>query len=204
MQQQRFGIARQLRSIVLVVIEHVCRHPHRLGAPAPAGVANDSEKPGACVPPCKGWEVAKRAQCGLLHNVFRIMLVSNQPACQTVCSVEVWQDDVLEPFWGDCAVSRRDHTIVMAGGPAIIPATPYGTGSAVLDISLRSVSRTAARPWARTDGRIITQGGRTPEGINRPRSVMKQTTVTACVNHGPRLRRQVSVDRAETTWIARC
>ena len=64
--------------------------------PAAAGIANNPEEPRLCVPPFEGMEVAKGPQRRLLHDIFRIVLVSHQPSREPVRRFEVRQDDDIK------------------------------------------------------------------------------------------------------------
>src|SRR5262249_12469359 len=58
-------------------------------APSTAAVSNDSEKPRPPVPAGKRPKVPKRAERRFLHHIFRVVLVTNEPACQSTPGVEV-------------------------------------------------------------------------------------------------------------------
>ena len=96
MKQQRFRIGRELLTAVLIFIKAVCRHLARLGVPAVARIPNDAEEPAAAVHSLKGREVPKRPQRGLLHNIFRVVVVSDKPAGKSIRGLEVRKDDILE------------------------------------------------------------------------------------------------------------
>ena len=59
-------------------------------------VAHDAQKPRPTVFATKTFEKSKRAQSGLLHNVFRVPIVAQEKARQIVSRVEMRQDLPLE------------------------------------------------------------------------------------------------------------
>src|SRR5713226_6310624 len=67
-----------------------------LPEPGVAGVAHNGEQPGAAVPAPKPFKKTQGAEIGLLHQVFRIVLVAGQPARQIVGGTKVRQNLLLE------------------------------------------------------------------------------------------------------------
>src|SRR4029450_8279169 len=96
LEQQRFRIARRPFAVVLLFIERVGQCLESATAPATTGVANDSEEPGTAVSARKCAEVPKGPQRRLLHDVFSIVLIPHQPACQAIASIEVGQYNLLK------------------------------------------------------------------------------------------------------------
>jgi hypothetical protein len=75
----------------------------RIGLPLPAGdearvvrIPHDPEKPRASVPAGERSEVSQCSQDGILHDIFGILVVPHEPACQSISGVEVRQDDRVE------------------------------------------------------------------------------------------------------------
>src|SRR5947209_4360055 len=64
--------------------------------PAEAGVANDSKQPGASVGSVKAVEVTMRPQERVVHDVFCILVASQQPTRKVVGRVQVRIDGALE------------------------------------------------------------------------------------------------------------
>src|SRR6476660_2501970 len=81
---------------MLLFIERVGHCLETATAPATTRVADDSEEPGTAVPASKCTEVPKGPQRRLLHDVFSIVLIPHQPACQPIASIEMGQYHLLK------------------------------------------------------------------------------------------------------------
>ena len=78
-------------------------HGERVGtmalAPAMGRVAHDRQQPGARARrllAAETLEILERAQAGVLHDVFRVLRVPRQVACQCVRSIQVRQHERFE------------------------------------------------------------------------------------------------------------
>lgn len=88
---------------MVFLIEWIDERRVRLRAPLEARVTNNAQEPGAAIPAGKGPEIAKRTQRCLLHGVFGIVLVMQQPAGQAERGPKVRHHDLVKVF------RRGDH-----------------------------------------------------------------------------------------------
>src|SRR6185295_15243356 len=106
----RFWIGCALDAAVLLLIERVGEGDEVGHLPAATGVANDSEEPCARVSARERPEVSQRAQRRFLHGILGVVLISHEPACQTIGGIEMGQNDLVETLTD--LLWRGGHTIV--------------------------------------------------------------------------------------------
>ena len=85
---------------VLLLVEWVGGRLEAVAAPAGTRVANDSEEPGTPISTNECRKISKRSQRRLLHGIFRIRVIPQQPARQPIGRVEVGDDDRLKGLAG--------------------------------------------------------------------------------------------------------
>jgi hypothetical protein len=79
---------------VLLLIEYVARAAPRVSIVA--RVANNSEEPRSTIAAGECPKVPQGSQASVLHDILCIVLVRDEPSCQSVRGVEVWQDDLVK------------------------------------------------------------------------------------------------------------
>src|SRR5262245_64679634 len=93
---------------LVVELGHLC-----MGAvvlqPGVTGPTHDGEEPGTTLPAMKTVKEFPRPHIGFLHDIFRVLVITRQPAGQVVCGVEMRYDRVFKP----CACGWFRHLLVV-------------------------------------------------------------------------------------------
>jgi hypothetical protein len=97
----------------------IVRENHRLGSvlhqPAADGVAHDRQGPRASIDGTETLDAAKRAQRGILHNVFGVLGIAGEPSRETMGFGHVWQQDFIEYCAFIFVLHNRDRRLLRAG-----------------------------------------------------------------------------------------
>ena len=96
LQQQRFRIRGWVRTAVVLFVKQIGQRVRAPAIPVPGGVPNDAEEPGAAITTRESPKVSKRAQRRFLHNVLGVLVVSHEPARQTMRGVEMGQHHLVK------------------------------------------------------------------------------------------------------------
>ena len=81
---------------MLLFVELVGQCVEPIAVPTGARIANNAEEPSSAVSAGECPKISEGPERRLLHDVFRILLVSHQPAGKTMSGVEMWQNDLIE------------------------------------------------------------------------------------------------------------
>ena len=119
---ERLGIGRFVSPAMLLFVEWFARRVRGVRAMATTCVTNDSEEPGPPIAAAKRPKISKRPEGRFLHDIFRVVVVPHQPACQPVGGVEVRHNDFVEiaavhGCHRSSTFGRHKHVLAGGSGP---------------------------------------------------------------------------------------
>ena len=100
LQQQRFRIRGGSEMAVMLLVERFDRCVAAMRLPAVAGIADNSQEPGATVSAVECRKVPEGAQRGLLHHIVGVGFIPNQPPRETTAGRQMGQDDIVKSIAG--------------------------------------------------------------------------------------------------------
>lgn len=95
-QEQRFGSGDRYRVRVRFFIEWFLGRSAAAVHAIRTRVTDDAKEPRAAVAADEGAEVLERPEESVLHDVFCIGVVTDQPSRQSMAGVEMWQNEPVE------------------------------------------------------------------------------------------------------------